>query len=64
LIARDGITGALADSMLDAQASRARRLAVADDVIANEGTLAELGQRVADLHAKYLALAGPLGASV
>jgi dephospho-CoA kinase len=62
LIARDGITGALADSMLDAQASRARRLAVADDVIANDGTLAELGQRVADLHARYLALAQRISA--
>ena len=56
LIARDGITGALADSMLDAQASRAQRLAVADDVIANDGTLAELDQRVADLHSAYLAM--------
>jgi dephospho-CoA kinase len=62
LIARDGITGALADSMLDAQASRARRLAVADDVIANDGTLAEHGQRVADLHARYLALAQRISA--
>ena len=40
LIARDGITGALADSMLDAQASRTQRLAAADDVIANDGSLA------------------------
>jgi dephospho-CoA kinase len=63
LIARDGITGPLADSMLDAQASRAQRLAIADDVIANDGTLAELGQRVADLHARYLALAGSRGTS-
>jgi dephospho-CoA kinase len=58
LIARDGITAVLADSMLDAQASREQRLAVADDVIANDGSLAELDQRVADLHVRYLALAG------
>jgi len=58
LIARDGITDALADSMLDAQASRKQRLAIADDVIVNDGTLADLDQRVAALHAKYLALAG------
>jgi dephospho-CoA kinase len=63
LIARDGIGSALADSMLDAQASRAQRLAIADDVIVNDGTLAELDQRVVDLHAKYLALAGPSNAS-
>jgi len=58
LIARDGITDALADSMLDAQASRKQRLAIADDIIVNDGTLADLDQRVAALHAKYLALAG------
>jgi dephospho-CoA kinase len=56
LIARDGISGALADSMLDAQSSRAQRLAMADDVITNDGTLAELDQRVAELHSAYLAM--------
>jgi dephospho-CoA kinase len=57
LIARDGITGTLADSMLGAQASRAQRLAIADDIVVNDGTLAELDRRIADLHAKYLLLA-------
>ena len=57
LVARDGITADLADAMLDAQASRAGRLAIADDVIANDGTLADLDTRVQNLHARYLALA-------
>jgi dephospho-CoA kinase len=58
LLARDGIDGALADSMLDAQVAREARLAVADDVIRNEGTLAELDEAVAVLHRRYVAMAG------
>lgn len=57
LIARDGITPELADAMLDAQASRERRLAAADDVIDNSGTPADLDAEVQALHAQYLALA-------
>lgn len=57
LVARDGITPALADAMLDAQASRAQRLAIADDVITNDGTLADLDARVRALHEQYLARA-------
>src|SRR5690606_2371007 len=36
---RDGIDHALAERMLAAQATRAQRLAIADDVIVNSGTL-------------------------
>lgn len=57
LVARDGITPELADAMLDAQASREQRLAIADDVIANDGTIADLDARVLPLHQRYLALA-------
>jgi dephospho-CoA kinase len=57
LLARDGVTPELADAMLDAQASREQRLAIADDVIANDGTLGELDQRVRRLHEHYLVLA-------
>jgi dephospho-CoA kinase len=57
LIARDHIAADLADAMLDAQASREQRLAIADDIISNEGTLAELGLRVVELHTRYVALA-------
>lgn len=58
LVSRDNITPALADAMLDAQASRAQRLAIADDVVINDGSLIDLDERVDELHRKYLALAG------
>ena len=57
LIARDGITPELADAMLDAQATREQRVALADDVIVNDGSLSELDARVAELHRRYLAMA-------
>ena len=39
------------------QLSRHQRLNKADDVIVNQGTLAELGEKVHALHKKYLAIA-------
>ncbi len=57
LVARDGIPPDLADAMLDAQASREQRLAIADDVIDNSGTLEDLGTATAVLHRRYLDLA-------
>ncbi|KZC20572.1 MULTISPECIES: dephospho-CoA kinase [Rhodanobacter] len=57
LIERDGIDETLASRMLAHQASRAERLAVADDVIENSGDESALDQAVADLHRRYLALA-------
>jgi len=57
LLARDGIDAALADRMIAAQATRAQRLALADDVLANNGTLADLAARVADLDRRYRTLA-------
>ncbi|MCP1583147.1 dephospho-CoA kinase [Pseudoxanthomonas mexicana] len=57
LMQRDGIGATLADQMMAAQASRAERLALADDIVVNDGDLAHL-QRAADqLHARYVALA-------
>lgn len=57
LMQRDGIDANLADQMMAAQASRAERLALADDIVVNDGDLAHL-QRAADaLHLRYLALA-------
>jgi len=53
---RDGIDAALAQRMLDGQASRAQRLALADDVIDNSGDEAALDGTVAALHQRYLAL--------
>jgi dephospho-CoA kinase len=57
LLARDGIDAALADRMIGAQATRAQRLAVADDVLANTGTLDELAAHVASLDRLYRVLA-------
>ena len=57
LVARDGIDAALASRMINQQASRAERIALADDVIDNSGGEGALDQAVADLHRRYLELA-------
>jgi dephospho-CoA kinase len=57
LEARDGSSPEQARQILAAQASRAQRLAVADDVVVNDGRIAELTARVRELNAKYLELA-------
>ena len=54
---RDGESEAAARAILAAQASRAARLAIADEVLENSGTLADLDREVGVLHARYLALA-------
>lgn len=51
---RDGITREEAERMLKAQASRAERLARADDVIRNDGSLESLRTAVEALHRQYL----------
>lgn len=57
LLRRAGINAATAHGMLDAQASRESRLALADDVIDNTGPLTALDAAVARLHGRYLASA-------
>lgn len=57
LTLRDALAPPLADAMLAAQASRSQRLAVADDVIVNAGSVADLARQVESLHARYRALA-------
>lgn len=54
---RDHVGEEPARQMLAAQATRQQRLARADDVIANTGTVAGLRAAVAQLHAFYLELA-------
>jgi dephospho-CoA kinase len=54
---RDGIDARLAADMLAAQAARRERLAIADDVIANDGPLDALDAQVAALDRKYRNLA-------
>ena len=58
LQARDGVDATLAGRMVAAQATRAQRLAMADDVVVNDGPLADLQAAVRRLHTRYLALAG------
>jgi len=57
VMARDQIDEAAARSVLAAQASRAERLALADDVILNDGDLEALQSAVRTLHGRYLELA-------
>jgi len=57
LMQRDGVTQEAAQRILDAQSTRAQRLAIADDVIVNDGAEAALDPQVEALHARYLELA-------
>lgn len=57
LMRRDGVTRAAARRMLDAQSSREQRLAIADDVIVNDGDEAALDAQVQALHGRYIQLA-------
>jgi dephospho-CoA kinase len=58
LMARDGSTREEAKRMLAAQASREARLAVANDVIRNDGDLAHLRDQVEEVHRQYVMAAG------
>ena len=55
--ARDDLTDAQVMAIMRTQASRAARLANADDVIVNDGDRAALLARIDTLHARYAALA-------
>ena len=57
LMQRDGIDAVLAEKMMAAQASRADRLALADDIVVNDGDIPHLQRAADDLHRRYLALA-------
>ena len=54
---RDGCTAEQARAILASQASRSARLAAADDVLQNAGTVTDLRQAVDRLHERYLRLA-------
>lgn len=51
---RDGASPDEARAALAAQASREERLALADDVLDNSGSLEQLRTQVSELHARYL----------
>ena len=57
LLERDAETEEQARRILAAQSSREERLAIADDVINNDGDLADTSAQVAVLHEIYLSLA-------
>jgi dephospho-CoA kinase len=60
ICARDSVTQDRAEAILAAQCSRDQRLEVADDIIDNEQSLAELTAKVESLHQKYLLLSQKL----
>jgi dephospho-CoA kinase len=55
VMARSGLAREVVEAILAAQATRAERLAMADDVIDNEGALSALDDAVSALHDRYLA---------
>ncbi|MFO1394851.1 MAG: dephospho-CoA kinase [Steroidobacteraceae bacterium] len=59
LMMRDGVSPEQARASLAAQATRAERLAFADDVIRNSGQVGDLHAEVTALDAKYRKLAAP-----
>jgi dephospho-CoA kinase len=61
LMARDGVSHSQAQASLNAQATRAERLATADDILRNTGRPDDLRDAVTGLHAKYLQLAARPG---
>ncbi|MCW4454706.1 dephospho-CoA kinase [Flavobacterium sp. MXW15] len=60
LMQRDGIDAELADRMIAAQTNREQRLALADDVISNDGDPAHLDEAVRSLDARYRAFAAAM----
>lgn len=53
---RDGSSQATVEAIIDSQISREDRLARADDIISNQGTLEDLARAVDQQHARYLQL--------
>jgi dephospho-CoA kinase len=64
LQARDGAGPEEARAILGAQAGRGARLAAADDVLENSGSIAELREAVDALHQRYLTMNPPAPAAV
>lgn len=62
VMARSGLPRTEAEAIMATQASRAARLAAADDVVDNSGEPSGLAARVATLHRRYLGFASRRGA--
>ncbi len=58
LAVRNGFSNTNIQQIFSAQASDNERAAIADDLIRNDGDIAQLVRRVDDLHRRYTALAG------
>lgn len=58
VMARNGLTEDAVRAILAVQAARPQRLAIADDVVRNDGTLDVLREQVGQLHQQYLMLVG------
>lgn len=58
LMQRDGMSAEQCQAMLAAQASRARRLEAADDVVDNATDVTALQRQLDSMHLRYLELAG------
>ena len=56
-VLRDNSNAEQISAIMNAQASRAQRLAVADDIIENEGQASDLAEKVKQLHLQYLQIA-------
>ena len=56
LMARDAESKESVDRIFSAQASRAERLDIADDIIVNDGSLQDTERAVEELHQQYLAI--------
>ncbi|KAA3632512.1 MAG: dephospho-CoA kinase, partial [Proteobacteria bacterium] len=54
---RSGLSDKEIDKIFAAQSTRESRLAIADDVIVNDGSVADLTKKVETLHRKYVAMA-------
>jgi dephospho-CoA kinase len=61
---RSGLEACQVRAIMAAQASRAARLAAADDVVDNGGSLERLQEQVAALHRTYLELAAHIRGGV
>ncbi len=57
VMARSGLSRAEVEAIMAAQAGDPERVAAADDIIDNSGSLVDLAAGVGQLHARYLALA-------
>ena len=58
LLSRDGETPEQVERILSAQATREARLAAADDIVDNSGSLAMLAQSVQEIYNSYLSHTG------